>query len=284
MRDAGDAKHREAWKKMLAGRGKRDMYVIREGETLNFVLGTIMGATDDGRELEFEKDDGKQSKLLMRGASGGLVFAQTQAAGAAQLLCKVVDVFGNTLLAASIEVTPSGVAVKTMAGVTVKYPSLAGIAKLDYSQGNVAYLSDLEPQVDAPAIPADEKGLRLNPVVPYLRDQGFAGEPLKLGPDQFSKGLLIAPDTVLTYTINGDYRDFKAVLGLPENTPDGNLEAKLTIEGDSRVLFSESIKRKDKPKGISLDVKGVKSLRFIVEGQFGVNGNRVVVGEARVQK
>jgi hypothetical protein len=176
------------------------------------------------------------------------------------------------------------VTVKTVSGVDVKYQSTAALVKFDYNQGNVAYLSDLDPRVDYPDVPADEKGLRLNVTVPYIKDQGLSGEPLKLGTDSFAKGLVIAPDTMLTFTINGDYRDFKAVLGLPENLPDADLEAKVTVEADGRVLFSESIKRKDKPKNLALDVKGVKQLRVIVDGDFAVNGNRVVLADARVQK
>ena len=92
------------------------------------------------------------------------------------------------------------------------------------------------------------------------------------------------PSQVLTYTLNGDYREFKAVVGIPEYVSDANLEAKLTIEADGRAHFSETLKRKDKPKGVSLDVKGVKSLRIVVEADFAVNGNRVLLGAAVVQK
>ncbi|HET9887851.1 MAG TPA: NPCBM/NEW2 domain-containing protein, partial [bacterium] len=283
MRDSGNVKSHEAWKKMLAARGKRDLYVIREGETLNFVQGTILGGSEKGDEIAFEKEDGTQTALRQSRAAG-YVFAQALPKEVPQMLCKVIDVFGNTLVAQSVEVTSSGVVVKTLAGVVVKYPSFTALSKLDYSQGNVAYLSDLDPRVDAPEIQMYEKGLRLNPAVPYLRDHGLAGEPLKLGTELFAKGLLVAPDTALTYTINGDYREFKAVLGIPENTPDANLESKVTIEADGRALFSETIKRKDKPKGVSLDVKGVKSLRIIVEADFAVNGNRVLFGGALVQK
>jgi hypothetical protein len=283
MRDSGNAKTHEAWKKMLAARGKRDLYVIREGETLNFVQGTILGGNEKGDEINFEKEDGSQTALRQSRAAG-YVFAQALPKEVPQMLCKVIDAFGNNLVAQSMEITSSGVTVKTVAGVVVKYSSTAALSKLDYSQGNVAYLSDLDPRVDAPEVPMDEKGLRLNPAVPYLRDHGLAGEPLKLGAELFSKGLLVAPDTVLTYTINGDYREFKAVLGIPENTPDAKLEAKVTIEADGRALISETIKRKDKPKGVSLDVKGVKSLRIIVEADFAVNGNRVLFGGALVQK
>ena len=63
MRDSGDLKNREAWKKMLAARGKRDLYVIREGETLNFVQGTILGGSDKGDEINFEKEDGSKTAL-----------------------------------------------------------------------------------------------------------------------------------------------------------------------------------------------------------------------------
>jgi NPCBM/NEW2 domain-containing protein len=283
MRDAGDAKHREAWKKMLAARGKRDLYVIREPNALNFVQGTILGGTADGAEIEFEKEDGAKT-TLRQSRAGGYVFAQALPKEVPQMLCKVNDVFGNSLVAQSVEIVASGVTVKTIAGVVVKYASTASLSKLDYSQGNVAYLSDLEARVDAAEVPLDEKGLRLNVAVPYVRDRGLGGDPLKLGAETFAKGLLIAPDTALTYTLNGDYRELKAVAGIPDHTPDANLEAKLTIEADGRAVFSETIKRKDKPKGISLDVKGVKSLRIVVEADLAVNGNRVLLGAALVQK
>jgi hypothetical protein len=196
----------------------------------------------------------------------------------------VLDVFGNSLVAQSVVLSSEGATVTTVSGVVVKYPSTAAIAKFDYNQGNVAYLSDLTPQVDAPEVPADEKGLRLNVAVPYTRDHGVAGEPLKLGNETFPKGIVIAPDTVLTFTINGDYREFKALLGLPENTPDATLEAKVTVEADGNVVFSETLKRKDKPKPLVLDVKGVKQLRVTIEGELAVNGNRVIFADARVQK
>jgi hypothetical protein len=283
MRDAGDVKHREAWKKMLAARGKRDLYVIREPNALNFVQGTILGGTADGAEVNFEKEDGSKA-ALRQSRAGGYVFAQVLPREVPQMLCKVNDVFGNSLVAQSVELGSAGVTVKTVAGVVVKYRSTSSLSKLDYSQGNVAYLSDLEASVDAPESSMDEKGLRLNVSVPYLRDAGLAGEALKLGAEIFPKGLLIAPDTVLTYTLNGDYREFKAVVGIPDYSPDANLEAKLTIEGDGRALYSETIKRKDKARSVSLDVKGVKSLRIVVEAEFAVNGNRVVLGGAVVQK
>jgi RNase P/RNase MRP subunit p29 len=284
MRGAEDQKNRDAWKKVLGSRGKRDLYVVREPEGLNFVQGTILGGDDAGTKLTFEKEGGGTDTLLLSRATGGLVFSQAVPAQVPQTLCKVLDVFGNSLVAQSVAFGSEGATVTTVSGVVVKYPSAAALAKFDYAQGNVAYLSDLDPQVDAPEVPPDEKGLRLNPVAPYTRDRGVSGEPLKLGADAFVKGIVVAPDTVLTFNIGGDYREFKALVGLPEQSPDANLEAKVTIEADGRPVFAESIKRKDKPRPIVLDVKGVKQLRVIVEADLAVNGNRVVLADARVQK
>lgn len=284
MRGAEEPKNRDAWKKVLAGRGKRDLYVVREPEGLNFVQGTVLGGDEAGTKITFEKEGGGTDTLLLSRATGGLVFSQAVPAQVPQTLCKVVDVFGNSLVAQSVVLGSEGATVTTVSGVVVKYPSAAALAKFDYAQGNVAYLSDLDAQVDAPEVPADEKGLRTNPVAPYTRDRGVANEPLKLGAEAFVKGIVVAPDTVLTFNIGGDYREFKAVVGLPEQSPDANLEAKVTIEADGRPVFAEAVKRKDKAKPVVLDVKGVKQLRVIVEGDLAVNGNRVVLADARVQK
>ncbi|HEV3439661.1 MAG TPA: NPCBM/NEW2 domain-containing protein, partial [Gemmata sp.] len=274
-----------AWKKLLANRGKRDLYVIREAEGLNFVSGTILNGNEAGDILTFEKEDGAKAELRLSRATGGLVFAQPQPTQIAPTLCKVFDVFGNVLVAQSLEISSAGVVVTTVNGAVVKYPSSKAIAKLDYSQGNVAYLSDLDPQVEVPEIGVDEKGLRLNVTAPFIKNRGLSNEPLKLGSEVFPRGLSIAPDSKLTFNIGGDYREFKAVVGVQENSPDADLEARLIIETEEgRILFSEVLKRKDKPKSVGLDVKGVKQIRIIVEADLPVNGNRVILADARVQK
>jgi hypothetical protein len=285
MRSAEDLKSREAWKKLLAGRGKRDLYVIREAEGLNFVPGTILGGNDAGDLISFEKEDGVKAELKLSRATGGLIFARPQPTQIAPTLCKVLDVFGNSLIAQSLDIGKNGVTVTTVSGVVVKYASQSAIAKLDYAQGNIAFLSDLDPLVDAPDQSMDEKKFRLNVATAFTKDQNVANEPLKLGSESYSKGISIAPDTRLTFNIGGDFREFKAVIGMQENSPDANLEAKVTIETEEgRVLFSEVLKRKDKPRAVGLDVKGVKQLLVSVDANLPVNGNRVIMADARLQK
>ena len=284
MKRADDAKLREAWKAMLATRGKRDLYVIAQETGFTYIQGTVLGgaADDKGRPVvNFEKEAGGKDELQLSRAAG-LVFAQPQPAAIAPTLCKVTDVFGNALTAAAVAITPDGVAVTTVAGAVVKYPSAAALAKLDYARGNVAYLSDLEPRVDGPEIPPEER--RLSPAVPYLRDVALSNEMLKLDNQTYPKGVCVGPDTAVTYTLGGEYAQFKALAGIDENGTNATSAARLTVEADGQVLFSEPLARKDKAKALVLAVKGVKQLRIIVEADTPLNGNYVVLADARVQK
>jgi hypothetical protein len=280
---ADDPKHIESWKKMLGGRGKRDLYVIRQDSGLNYVQGTIQeGVEKDGVwRLVFEKEDGAKDTLLQSRAVG-LVFSQPQPAAIAPTLCQVTDVFGNSLNATAISMTPEGVSVTTVAGASVKYASAAALVRFNFALGNVAYLSDLDPQVETPEVPPEEK--RLNPTVAYLKDRSLSNDAIKLDGTNFSKGICIAPDTVLTYALKGDFSQFKATVGIDENGSNATSAARVTLEADGQVLFTKTLRRKAKPEGVVLAVKGVKQLRLIVEADTPFNGNYVTFAEARVQK
>lgn len=279
MRRADEPKNRDDWKKMLATRGKRDIYAMRQADGLSMIQGTVIEGTAAGTGVVFEREDGKREEFLLSRATGGLVFSQPQPAVIPPTACKVLDVFGNTLFAQSVEMGTGGVKVKTVSGLVVAYPDAAAVAKLDYAQGNVAYLSDIEPQVIPPDFPDDEK-LR----AAYLKDKTLANESLKLDNTIYARGLWVYTDTTLTFTIGGDYREFRAVVGIDEGVVNNTAEAKLTIEGDGQVLFSEVIRRKDKPKTVVKDVKGVKELRVRVESETPFNGNSVILADARVMK
>ena len=285
FRGADDPKHRDEWKKLLQTRGKRDLYVIRQADGLTSVQGTLIEGNADGTKVVFEKEDGVREELLLSRATGGLVFNQPQAAQVPPTLCRVNDVFGNTLLAQAVDLSGSGMKVTTVSGVVVTYPSLAGVSQLDYAHGNIAYLSDLLPKVEAPELPADEANKTLNVKAQYIADKAPTNAPLKLDGVEYPKGLWITADTALTYTLGGDYREFKATIGILDQVGDSATEATVSIEADGRVLFADTIRRKDKPKGVTLDVKNVKLLRIHVEASSPFfNGSQAVLADARVQK
>jgi hypothetical protein len=278
MRGAEDLKNHAAWKAMLLNRGKRDLYVTRTAEGLSFIQGTVIEGNESGNELTFDQAVGGQTKLLLRGATGGLVYNQPPQPRVPATLCKVNDVFGNSLVAQAVEVSGDSIRVKTVSGAEVTYPSAQAVAVLDYGQGNIAYLSDLEPVVAAPERDAGD------PRLTFLRDRDQANEALRLDSVTYPKGLWVYPDTALTYTLGGDYREFKAVVGLDESLTNATSSAKVTVEADNQVLFSETLKRTDKPKALTLDVKNVKQLRISVEADTPYNGGQVVLADAKIQK
>lgn len=278
MRNAGDSAIRDEWRKMLATRGKRDLYVIRTAEGMNFLPGTLIEGSEAGDTVTFEKEDGERTPLRLSRATGGLVFNQPPQANLPPTLCKVLDVFGNVLYAASIRFEGSAVTVKTVAGASLTYPSTESLSKFDYAQGNIAYLSDMQPQVEAP------ESDPLEPHFTWIKDKNQLNEPLRLEGQSYAKGLWVYADTTLTFPIGGDYREFKALVGTDDTITNGTTVIKLAIEADGRVLFRDVIKRTDKPKPLNLDVKGAKQLKITVEADVPYNGNQLILAEARVQK
>ena len=278
LRGADDPKSRDEWKKVLAVRGKRDQFVIKRGDAFEPVPGTVIEGDDEGDAITFERENGQRVNYKLVRATGGLVFNQPPRGQIAPTVCKVIDALGNTLVASKVEVVGGGLKVTTVGGATFEYPSFKSLARLDFSQGNVAYLSDLETQVSAPEAVAGE------PYFTVLRDKTNENVPLKLDGQTYAKGLWVFPDTTLTYKLNGDYREFKALVGVDESVQVASSAVKLTIEADGKVVFSEQISRKDKVRPLTLDVKGVRQLKIAVEQESLYLGNQVDLAEARLQK
>lgn len=278
LRNADDPKARSAWRKVLAGRGKRDLFVFKVNDDLTPVEGTVLGGNPAGDAIEFEQaqNNNKVTYKLSR-ATGGLVFNQPPRGQIPPTVCKVIDVFGNTLVARDVKVTKAGLAVTTVAGAAVEYPA-AALSKLDFSQGNIAYLSDLEAAVTAPPQVAGE------PYFTFLKDKNQDGGPLKLDGVSYAKGLWLYPDTTLTYKLGGDYRELKLLAGIDESVPVANSTVRLVITADGKELYAAKVSRKDAAKALNLDVKGVKELRVTLERDGLYLGNQINLAEARVQK
>lgn len=281
MRHAEDPKAKPDWKQAVSNRGKRDQIVLRGAEGgLDPVNGTVIEGTEAGDTFEFEREaDGKRIPFRISRVSAGLLFNQPPRDIIPPTLCKVRDVFGNVLFAQAVNVSESKIAITTVSGAKIEYP-LNGIASLDFAEQNVVYLADsgLEPKVDAPEeIPGE-------PRLTFLRDRNLEGNLLRLDGVTYQKGLWVFPDTSLTFNLNGEYREFKAMVGVDDRVSVANSTALVTIEADGRTVFSETVTRKDKPKSITLDVKLVKQLKLTVDRDALFLGNQVNFAEARVQK
>jgi hypothetical protein len=279
LRGADQVKARDDWAKLVAGRGKRDLFVSRSAEgVLSPLPGTVLDGTAEGESVTFEREDGQVATLPLRRATGGIVFNQPPVGVVPPTLCTVSDAFGNVLYAQSVEFADGGLKVKTIHGVAVTYPSLAAVSKFDFAQGNVVALADLVPAVTAPpAVPGE-------PYYTFLTDKSQDNGPIRLGGVTYARGVWVAPDVSLTYKLPAEVREFKAVVGVDDGIEVPSSAVKLTIEGDGRVLFAGLVNRADKPRELVLDVKGVRELRVIVEQATRFTGNQVTLADAKLQK
>jgi hypothetical protein len=282
VRKADDATLRANWRReVVSKRGKRDLLVIREkreaGDVFQPLEGTVLEGKADGSGVSFERADGAKQDYLFTRISGGLLFNQPPAATIAPTACKVLDVFGNVLFAQAVEVTDAGVTVKTVSGATVRYNGTAALSKLDFSQGNVRYLAEMEATVDAPP-PAENE-----PNQPLLANRTPDGPGLRLGGKTYPKGVWVAAYTTLTYKLDGEYREFKAVFGVDDATQAASA-LKVTIDADGRQLYAGVIGRKGKPVDVNLNVKDVKVLKISVDREDVYNGVSLNMADARLQK
>ena len=88
----------------------------------------------------------------------------------------------------------------------------------------------------------------------------------------------------LTYDLDGKYKEFKAALGVDE-VVGGDSHAEVKIEGDGKELFSAIVARKDEPRQVALNVRGVKLLRIVVRSTGLLTlGDHVDLVEACISK
>lgn len=282
IRDGHKPANRADWKKLLATRGKRDLFVIREkinnNEVLNQLEGTVVSGNAEGDRVEFEQANGQKANYALSRATGGIVFNPPARTAIPPTVCKVIDVFGNVVIATSVEFAGSGLKVKSVGGAVLEYKTLASVSKLDFSQGNLAYLSDLDPEIEAP------KAVEGEPYFTYTKNKTAMGLPLRLDGKTYPKGLWIYPETTLKYKLGGEFKTFRAVIGVDETVQIATSEVKLTIEADGKILFNETVKRTDKPLEKLFDVKDAKELKITVERVSLYTGSQLNLGDARLQK
>jgi hypothetical protein len=194
-------------------------------------------------------------------------------------------VFGNVFFATSVEVAGSGLKVKTVAGAFVEYPALAAVARLDFGQGNVTYLSALDAVATYPPAEKDGPlGEQFPFAITYQKDRPIGGGEIVLGGNKFAKGVSVPPDVTLVYKLDGTHREFKAVVGILDGVKPDDGALKVRIELDGRGVFDETVRKKDKPRDLNLNVKDAKELKITVERVDLFSGNQINFADARLQK
>jgi hypothetical protein len=286
-RDAHDPAIRQAWQKYLPTRGQFDRIVVTIDGKLNGLDGTFGEGTGDAIEVTL-KANGQKRPIRLANQIQGLIFAQKPNVNAPPPLCKVSDAAGNLLVAADLVLNAQGLTVTTVSGARIDYPDTKRLAKLDFSKGKLTYLSDLEPARQLMALVAEDDD-KFAQLVRFRRDANLDNGPLRVAgasKDNSTppKGLAIHAGTTLIYDIGGDYKEFRALLGVDEIV-ETESQVEVVIEGDGRELFRGTTSRRDPARPLTLDVKGVRELRIGVRATGLLDfGSQVDLVDAKVSK
>jgi hypothetical protein len=284
LNDAQETKVREEWQRFLAKKGNHDLVAIKSKDGVINPLEGTFGEVDAEGKIAFESVNGIKGRLSLDRLHG-LAFFRRPDPEAVPALFRATDTFKNLWVVAKAGKGENGYLLQTVAGVKVEYP-LKSFTRWDFSKGKLTYLSDLEPK------PTELSNVER--IEHYRRDKNLEGEQIQLTEKngeggsaalkKYPKGLCLHAHTELLYDIGGEYKEFKAVLGMdPKVTGDSHV--KVTIEGDGKELFSAEMRRRDDSRPVTLNVKGVKQLRIVVASAGLLDlGNHLCLADAKVSK
>src|SRR5205085_1985667 len=160
---------------------------------------------------------------------------------------RVYDLNQNVWVASKLALGPTGFTVTSVAGPTLLYPKQA-IARLDFNNDKVVFLSDLKP---VELIERSRQGRKDN----ARFDKNLENGAIQVKGETYSKGLALHSHTELVYALDGKFKVFEAKLGM-DDLVGGDGQPLVKIEADGKELFARSVSRKDERQELKLDVSG----------------------------
>ena len=267
-----DPKVETVWSQMISKTGGRtDQIAVRKNDVLDRLDGVIGSVEEATIKFQLDGDEipVKRERVF------GLIYAKREMT-AGKTAATIDLTTGDQLFAKTVGWDGEAWKVKLVSGTDLTIPA-ANVRVVDYSQGKIAYLSNMEPR-DVKHTPFFDF------VWDYRRDRSFDGQSLSLGNKTYSKGLSVHSLTVLKYRIGGDYRRFQTLFGIDDSLRAGNSD--VTIKGDGKVLFKGAAQAGQPPQPLDLDVTGVVELEITVgfgEDELDI-GDRVLFVDAKVVK
>ncbi len=292
----------QQWRDILAAPHTSDLIVVRktsmrtieEGEAepktvtetaLDELDCTLLDVGPDAVKFEYDGDmlDVKREKIE------GLVYYHSVRRELPPGICRLVDAGGSQWSLKSLALSGDKLAVVTSAGVSASLP-LATVAKIDFSVGNIADLTELEPDTGE-----GEPVVSLQPVAmtakfgrmfkvsqaPPLGADGF-----KIGGKQYSTGLSLHSPAHLVYRVPDGFRQLHAVAGVDDSIVAPG-EFTFQILGDGKELFRHECTGSEGrgPIVIHLDLTGVRRISLVLDPADGQDfGDQLNLCEARLTK
>ena len=277
---ASDARVRNAWHELCERTLKKDLLVVRKKRDEGDILDHLSGVVGDVNDQTIKFLLGEDEIPVKRGNVFGIVY-RTRESPAGKPACVVRLVGSDVIQANAVASDGKQLRVTLAAGAEVSIP-IDKLKSLDFSQGKVLYLSQVEPR--------EVKFTPLFDYIPglfdYRRDRNLSdGGPLQLGTTTYSRGLAIHSKTYLRYRIGKEYRRFQAVMGIDKAVAHKGGDVHVVISGDGKKLLEADVRGVDKPSPVDLDVSGVLNLEILVDfgGDLDI-ADHLDLADARVIK
>jgi hypothetical protein len=290
---------------------KKEVEVVDENNKPVYVISTLPATLSPGDDkgetmkvaVIITDDKGKEEvKEVVYKQSGlhGIIYKHTLGAKAAPVTCKLLDTMQNVVMVSKLEaMKDGGVSVTTPSGAKLDFLP-AQIAHIDYTRGRLDFLAALQPAKTDITVNSFDAKDKLGPEHKWYvyKDSNLQGTPIKVGGTSYRSGLTLLPDVELVYNLNGDYRQFDAVIGIDDETK-AEGAGSVEIWGDNKKLETveinyrtekgkngEPVKPAKPSKKVSLNVKDVTNLKIIFKAKDELNGLSLSVslGDAKVNK
>lgn len=253
-----------AWQEMQEKVSQSDLLIIRKGDALDFVTGTI-GTIDvmsvsllaRGREVKVARD-----KVF------GVVYAtHPRVPGAPQ--CELELANGSRLRAKSV-IFESGNATFTTAFAASLSVPVDSLRSLDFALGRI---TPLMKALTRESYARDSAYLKVRNFQ-ILTSTGMKA-PLKLGGQAYPDGLVVHPETKLEFTLNRQYKRLRTLVGIDETISDrANFEpiVRLQLFADGKSVFDQELRWDQAPMAVDLDLNDVRRLELVTSSRDGKTG------------
>jgi hypothetical protein len=285
LAEAQEPKYQKDWQERVRKKRNRDLLALVKDEVVNGLEGTLGEGDAEGKTLGFTLAGSSTRTQVALERIHGLIFWRQQNPFLAPTVFKLIDSYQNAVLVSAVATTDSGLTVTTPSGVKLDY-TFQQLSKLDYTQGKLTFLSDMTP-IRLVKDDRDKEG-----IVFFEKDRTtYEGRfvPIRMNNKPYAKGLFIQAATEVEYDLGGDYREFKAVVGIDDyDTRGEDCPTLLVIEGDGKELLKLIVNPKDteRARAVTLNVKDVQKLKILVKSGGGLStiARQVTLADAKVTK
>lgn len=270
------------WDDALAATNSADVLLVVRDGSVNALEGIVRDITEEA--VHFRLGDAEEVPVP-RKRVGAIVYYRDPGDTAPRPTCQVRLADGQLLSVESLTWPSAGEwRLKSTLGFELSLP-FDRVVELDYGSARIRYLSDLEPALERHTSSLDVASTRFetrDQLDRVSRDRDLDGEPLRIGDEQFTKGLTLRGGTLLVYELPEGFQRFQATVGRRRATRAKD-SVPLSIKADGAELWSGEISSTGGPLRLDFLVERIRRIEITTGYPSGLaSDGALILGDARL--